>query len=169
MAFLSYFIACFSCSFGSFASSFFNTRGKKKSLFFFLHPRRRSLSVFDAAHSLFYEHDEKNYENPFISCRVRSFTNISHERNSKRMSEKHTAFSSYTLYLFICRPTCCAVSWLNKHLIRIWLNYHQITSQKIYLFGTELYDLILHKKNEQIHSYRTQRYQICEAFLFVVD
>ena len=145
MAFLSYFIACFSCSFRSFASSFILI------FFFFFFLCGEDFYRFDAAHSLFYDddHDEKNYENPFISCRVRSFSCFTWYSYFPR--EKFKKDFRYTQHIFFFSFVMSPADWLTdltNYMIRIWLNYHQITS-KLYLFGTKLYDLVLHKRRQK--------------------
>ena len=118
MAFLSYFIACFSCSFRSFASSFILIF-----FFFFLFLCGEDLYRFDAAHSLFYDddHDEKNYENPFISCRVRSFSCFTwYFTFPTREIQKGSAISLFRscFFLFVMSPA----DWLTdltNYMIRI--------------------------------------------------
>jgi hypothetical protein len=71
---------------------------------------------------------------------------ISHERNSKRICDI-TFFSSFLFWL-VMSPADCLTD-LTNYMIRIWLNYHQITS-KLYLFGTKLYDHgFLHKRRQK--------------------
>lgn len=166
MAFLSYFIACFSCSFRSFASSFILI------FFFFFFSFAEKIFIALMLFILYFMMMimMKRIMKIRLSRAEWEAFHISHERNSKRIFV-HDKFFFLVLFfasLVLHVPPCWLANWLNKLYDQDMIELSSNNIKTLSFRHKALWSRFCIKDDDRkIHSYQRQRQQQrCETFFF---
>ena len=168
MAFLSYFIACFSCSFRSFASSFIL-------IFFFFFSslllRRRSLSLWCCSFFILWWWSwwKELWKSVYLVQSEKLFmfhmVFIFPTREIQKGSAIFTTILSCSF--FFCYVPCWLANWLNRLYDQDMIELSSNNIKTLSFRHKALWSRFCIKDDRKIHSYQRQRQQQrCETFFF---